>query len=1310
MVVSRVKMNIIKSNIIILFITIGFLIIPLKSFKCFRAYNLLSNYILLITNEGIEVYDPQLNEHTILTESDLITGDSDIDYISFAQSPSDEGGYIYCRLKNYVFIYDESFKSYGKFEIKTANIYCVLNPYKTLEGNNTLIVTYINGNQKIDISIYTIDLNNSESPGFLYINNDRINLITSVGNPTLAINKGISCQFMYSSNYTNNLFVCFALAQTTYSMNALVIDPENSLEVIKYSNNVKQAEGLSAIDSALNPNQKESIVCIIDSNYNLQCLIYDFENNEFTDFEIMTDNCQLYPLNMGIKYVKERREYYVFCGIQSNIKYSFIRLDQNYNSKCNTTISVSIPGIYNYYSTRLLYDKNRHSYYFLYSCAKNNNDFFGLLEIQNCNYMANDSIINEDSEDESKLSSSTPTSLISSTSIIKEVTKIPTTLISSTSIKELVTTVQTSIIKEVTTIPTSIIKEVATIPTSIKKVATTIPTTIIKEVSTIPTSLISSTSIIKDTLPTSLLTSTLTDVASTTFTTKEKTNALNSLTSALNLENKSSSFRVSSTLLEQTIPKTIINTSQSQSVIKSEFSSSTIHSKISSFPSNIISTTDISLNSSLIFSSSPNTIFHNFKNDLVHSLYMDEDIIKGKIDKTKEELGNNLDKIMDEIEIGKKYEFTGNDYNLTITPINDLSTVKSTYVDISSCEEKLRKELDIPQDEILTILQIEIDKKNEKALTNQVEYAVYNTNREKLELSHCKDVKVTVNYEIKDQSVLNKTMIDYYSELGIDIFDSKDSFFTDLCYPFSISNSDIILKDRVSDIYQNYSLCDNGCEYNNIDTDNMTVSCICQVKEKINVEVSQPTFSKMIQDTIKNSNIGVIRCYNLVFDFSNKKNNYGFLVFLFLITFHIVFYIIYFINGIKYIVVFVFREMEKNNYLPRLYHPKRKSSIKLIKSENESSSFNAQNSTFIMKHKSEEKRKTFRNIDDTKKQLKNNNNITKNIFSKKKKSRQIIIFNYKQDNKYYKINKKSSSNSANKFLTCNKKEEINKKKKQKESIKKTALNEEKKWPGYYNLIQINANNSLNNKPPESKFILNNYCYELAIKYDNRDFWRILFICLLSKENILNTFFFYSPLESQPLRLSIFIFTYSCDFAFNALFYSNDNISEKYHYDGDSLYQFLLINDIVKTSVSVVVSYLMVKFLNYLTNSKKSIELQFREEEKIMRKKKTYRVDSNKKKIIYINLLKIYKSLKMKITCFIIIEFLIMIFFFYFITAFCEVYKDTQLSWLYDSFISFLLSLLLELLISIIISFLYITSIRTKNKYIYNIALFSYGIQ
>ena len=111
----------------------------------------------------------------------------------------------------------------------------------------------------------------------------------------------------------------------------------------------------------------------------------------------------------------------------------------------------------------------------------------------------------------------------------------------------------------------------------------------------------------------------------------------------------------------------------------------------------------------------------------------------------------------------------------------------------------------------------------------------------------------------------------------------------------------------------------------------------------------------------------------------------------------------------------------------------------------------------------------------------------------------------------------------------------------------------------------------------------------------------------------------------------------------------------------------------------------------------------------MRKNKKYIVDKNKKKNINNKLVNIYKIMKIKIICYIGIEFSIMIFFLYFITAFCEVYKDTQNSWLFDSFISFLLSILMELLISFIISILYSFSIKMKIEFIYNIVMFLYKI-
>ena len=74
-------------------------------------------------------------------------------------------------------------------------------------------------------------------------------------------------------------------------------------------------------------------------------------------------------------------------------------------------------------------------------------------------------------------------------------------------------------------------------------------------------------------------------------------------------------------------------------------------------------------------------------------------------------------------------------------------------------------------------------------------------------LSVCKNERIEINYQL-DQEKINQTKVNYYSNLGIDVFDIKSDFFNDLCYPYSEKGSDIILKDRVSDIYENYSMCE----------------------------------------------------------------------------------------------------------------------------------------------------------------------------------------------------------------------------------------------------------------------------------------------------------------------------------------------------------------------------------------------------------------------------------------------------------------------------------------------------------------------
>ena len=223
----------------------------------------------------------------------------------------------------------------------------------------------------------------------------------------------------------------------------------------------------------------------------------------------------------------------------------------------------------------------------------------------------------------------------------------------------------------------------------------------------------------------------------------------------------------------------------------------------SSIKPSLFSSSLIVPNSTIIYSIAFPTTINNFDSKII--INCEKDVCIGNINKTKEEIGNKLNRIMENITIGNKYLIYGNDYNISIYPINDLNSFQSTFVDFSLCENILRIKNNLTNNETLTFLKIEIDKMNDKALTNQLEYRIYNHEKEFLNLSVCENILVKVHYNIKDNSKLNKSMILYYSELGIDIFNLNDSFFNDICYPFSNSNNDIILNDRISDIYQNYS-------------------------------------------------------------------------------------------------------------------------------------------------------------------------------------------------------------------------------------------------------------------------------------------------------------------------------------------------------------------------------------------------------------------------------------------------------------------------------------------------------------------------
>ena len=71
----------------------------------------------------------------------------------------------------------------------------------------------------------------------------------------------------------------------------------------------------------------------------------------------------------------------------------------------------------------------------------------------------------------------------------------------------------------------------------------------------------------------------------------------------------------------------------------------------------------------------------------------------------------------------------------------------------------------------------------------------------------------------------------------------------------------------------------------------------------------------------------------------------------------------------------------------------------------------------------------------------------------------------------------------------------------------SIIEDDEKNDNFINFININLNNTNIYEPKSSNYILNNYTFDEAIKYDMRELCKIFYIFLLSKQPIFHAFLF-----------------------------------------------------------------------------------------------------------------------------------------------------------------------------------------------------------
>ena len=283
-------------------------------------------------------------------------------------------------------------------------------------------------------------------------------------------------------------------------------------------------------------------------------------------------------------------------------------------------------------------------------------------------------------------------------------------------------------------------------------------------------------------------------------------------------------------------------------------------------------------------------------------------------------------------------------------------------------------------------------------------------------------------------------------------------------------------------------------------------------------------------------------------------------------------------------------------------------------------------------------------------------NINKNFFIKR--------VNYDIDNG----NELNSSKNKTMEL-CSK---IKKKSFKKKLSKRKKLNFNKA----YNMETIPGKiEEIKNKPVSkinknlNSTILNNYedlqdmDYEKAIVYDKRNYIKIFWSFLVDSQIILETFCTENYLYLFVIKLSFFVFTFQISFFLNALFYTDEYVSDAYHNDG--VLDFIV--GLPKSIYSFVATLIITNLLKMLSNSKNELT-------KVINNRKRY---DNYMDIIDKKLSKLRK----KLIIYFILLFLLGLFFSYYLESFAM-----------DSLIS--------IIGCILISFLRFISIRKQIKCCY----------
>ena len=454
--------------------------------------------------------------------------------------------------------------------------------------------------------------------------------------------------------------------------------------------------------------------------------------------------------------------------------------------------------------------------------------------------------------------------------------------------------------------------------------------------------------------------------------------------------------------------------------------------------------------------------------------------------------------------------------------LNDRKEANISYINLGDCEKKLREHYKIPNSEKIYIDQY-------KCIGDNMNYSVYNSRKEKLDLSICEgiDIKISIPIDPSNPKIQLLLALEM-QEQGVDIYNENETVFNDKCTSLSLEGKDLSLEARQKDVYTNISdFCNDGCKAF-VNKTSFEIECTCppvvkeekkeKEKENINTVLEDNEYVSMVSNIFSSTNIHLFGCFKILKilkDFKSTISNIGFDICFICIILEFIFGFFF----LKKKLTFIFSQIFRSNEIA--------SPIKKKMSNDQMVSVSSK-----------------KNLDS---------------FSPKKSD--IYIYREKKSNYQKYLNEFDNDNgSSTKRIV-----KLDRRGSKSKLYIERALEEEKKAKEEFSNSELNE--------------LNNFADVQDL--DKRGFFTYLLSIFIEKQIFLSTIFKNSLFYPFSFRLFMFLFTGLCFLFLNALFFTEEYLNERYKADKLD-FVYIIKNEMTKSLYASILVLIIGKILDIIT--------------------------------------------------------------------------------------------------------------------------------